>query len=451
MRASLLLLGGIAIAGPATANPVITEVAWMGSDASANDEWIEIFNPDAQPVDASGFVLIEGGTAKALPAVTIPDLGFLVLERQATSTSLEAPVAQPFSFTSGLTNTGEPICLCPSGVTTCDVAQCDVANPGGAWFAGSNTVPKKTMERTDPSLPGNVASSWQDGSPSSPGALSPEVVDAGPSVDDAGPSNDDAGVIVVDAGPNEPPLVSMSAPSGNVSGGSVQVTYSASDPDEGDAVSVDLYWSPSDSGNDGVRFARGLPGGDNLSTSLDTTGIPQGTVHVFAAARDTRGAVSFAYAPGVVSVGGQGATATLTLTEPDGVNDAEDGEHVDIAWDLTLPAGGSGTVSLFLDDDDRGNDGEPIAGGLSAGPDGPRAYRLALSDLAPGEHHVYGLLEFVSPAGGGTVSSYADAAIQVPGPGCACTSGRESRAERLPAVACLAILLVTFARPRRRA
>lgn len=439
-------------AASAIARPVITEVGWMGSDASPNDEWVEIFNPDPQPIDTADYVLIEGATAKALPAGTIPDQGFLVLERQASSTPLEAPDAQLFAFTSGLTNNGETLCLCPVGTTTCD-ASCDVANPGGAWFAGSNDAPKRSMERVDVALDGAVAGSWQHGSPSSPGAPSAAPpVDAGPppdaGVSDAGPA--DAGDLP-DAGPNAPPTVSVSEPAGTATGDVVTVVYSASDPDPGDAVSVDLYWSLDGDGQDGVRFARGLPGGAGRTAELHTTLLPPGVVHVFALARDTRGEVAFSYAPGVVEIAGAGAgVAILEITEPDGVNDVGDDGALAIAWDVSLPAGGSGTITLFLDDDDEGEDGDPIAGGLSAGPDGPRAFRLPLGDLEPGEHFVYGVLDFSSPGGQGTVSSYAEASVLVPAPGCACTSQGAARAPGLLAVGSLAILLLPFLRSARR-
>ena len=136
--AALLALGS-------RAEPVITEVAWMGSDGSASDEWLEIHNPDAQPVDLADFVIIQGATVRplsALPVTTLADGAFLVLERQAPATPLEEPFAVAFSFGGGLTNGGQALCLCAAAATTCADASCDVANPdGGAWFAGDNDVP----------------------------------------------------------------------------------------------------------------------------------------------------------------------------------------------------------------------------------------------------------------------------------------------------------------------
>ena len=86
MRALVGVFVGLAL--PAAAAPVITEVAWMGSTASSSDEWIEIHNPDTQPIPAlSDFVLIQGTTVRALPAQTLAEGGFFIIERQDTATA----------------------------------------------------------------------------------------------------------------------------------------------------------------------------------------------------------------------------------------------------------------------------------------------------------------------------------------------------------------------------
>jgi hypothetical protein len=450
----LVVASALAAAVPARGAPVITEVAWMGSDASANDEWIEIYNPGPGAIEASDFVLIQGATVRPLPSAPLAEGAFLILERTDVATPLEPPDALLFGFGAGLTNGGQILCLCGAGGATCDGA-CDIVNPTGAtWFAGSNTVPKKTMERKDPALDGSLASSWQNGSPSSPGDHAPLApVDAGPEPgSDAGPV--DSGPPPVDAGPNTAPTVSVSQPAGTATGAVVPIVYSAADPDEGDAVSVDLYWSFDGQGEGGVRFARGLPGGTNVNAELVTSGLPAGTLQVFALARDTRGAVSLAYAPGVVAVQGGGASdeARLVLKDPDGVNDIDRDNGAIVSWEVELPPGGTGSVSLFLDDDDGGEGGVAVAGGLSAGPEGPRAFRVPLEGLEPGERFVYGVLDYTSPAGAGRIVSYAPASLFVGDSGCACTDKGKGGPPRLLAVATLAILLLPFFRspPFRR-
>jgi hypothetical protein len=38
---------------------VISEIAWMGTSTSANDEWIELYNNSASPVSLSGWLIGE--------------------------------------------------------------------------------------------------------------------------------------------------------------------------------------------------------------------------------------------------------------------------------------------------------------------------------------------------------------------------------------------------------
>jgi hypothetical protein len=423
----------IITAVPAWADPVITEVAWGGDPAtdSGTDEWIEIHNPADQPVDLDGFIVLgagAGAAAVALPALSLAEGDFFIIQNTAGVPSADATRSLTTSSLS-LVDGGEALCLCPAGAAACDAGVCDVVGAGGAWFAGSNAGGARTsMERKAPGLDGTAPASWQDGTPASPSAHSPAVGEGEGEGEGEPPS------------PNHPPVVSMSAPAGSQTGAIVEVAYAASDPDIGDDVSVDLFWSLEAAGNVGVRFAQGLPGGDQTA-SFDTAAVAPGTVHVFAHARDTRGASAFAYAPGTVVVAGGPQAASFELVTPDGVNDIEDGVVL-VTWTATLPVGAEGTVSLFLDEDDGGEGGAPLIGGLSAASGGPRAFLVELSALAPGERFVYGVLDHQ----GGRVVSYAPASILVPATGCACSeSGGDSRGTRarpsLLAVAGLAILL----------
>lgn len=483
------------IAVPAGARPVITEVCWMGSNSVTSEEWVEIYNAGDEPIATETFVLLQGATARPLPAGTLAPGAFLVLERQGNdaATPLTPPDAVPFSFGQGLTNGGQVLCLCPTGTTTCDAVTCDVANlAGDAWASGNNTAPKRTMERVDPDLDGTLESSWQDGNPSSPGALSPvspdvqdagapadsgppTLADAGPPatdadagtspvdagvlpLDDAGPVNrpdagiadagtSDAGAGTVDAGANAAPVIRVLEPAGPVEGSELTVTWEATDPDPGDTVTVELYWSLDDVGNDGTRFARGLPGGDGSPqtatfdvSTFDVSTFPVARFYILAIARDDSGNAGYAYAPGVVALTpGGGAQASLRVTEPNGVNDDSDDGAAVIAWELTLPPGATGSVSLHLDDNNAGADGVTIQGGLSADADGPRAFRLPLEGVAPGEHWVYAVLDYAGPSGLGQVVAYADAALVVDGAG-GCTAQGRFPSSGLLLVATLAIL-----------
>jgi parallel beta-helix repeat protein len=56
---------------------LINEIAWMGTLASANDEWIELFNPNEEPVEIAGWNLLFYSSGKTEPSI---NLNFSILE-----------------------------------------------------------------------------------------------------------------------------------------------------------------------------------------------------------------------------------------------------------------------------------------------------------------------------------------------------------------------------------
>lgn len=140
------------LAGPPPTLPltvVINEIAWAGTAASANDEWIELYNPGDEPVDLANWRL--SGDADGQPVNinltgVIPPGGYWLLERQDDSAITDIGADQIYSFGSGLANAGETLrLLAPDGTTV------DTANAGGgAWPAGAGSPAYVSMERIDP-------------------------------------------------------------------------------------------------------------------------------------------------------------------------------------------------------------------------------------------------------------------------------------------------------------
>jgi hypothetical protein len=132
------------IAAAEPGDVVINEIAWMGTRASANDEWIELYNNTGQPVDLSGWALT---AADGTPAIelsgTIEPHGFFLLERtdDATVRGMEADLI----YSGALSNEGEWLTLADE-----DGNVIDQVNPEGIeWPAGDNDS-KRSMERIDP-------------------------------------------------------------------------------------------------------------------------------------------------------------------------------------------------------------------------------------------------------------------------------------------------------------
>ncbi len=141
---------------------VINEIAWMGTTTDYHDEWIELYNVSNQPVDLTNWTIkASDGTptikiaAVSGPNTIIPARGFFILER-TDDTTLNDIIADQI-YTGELKNSCEILELQNDSENTIDSLGC---SPDG-WFAGNNTT-KQTMERKNPTLPGNDSTSWQD-------------------------------------------------------------------------------------------------------------------------------------------------------------------------------------------------------------------------------------------------------------------------------------------------
>lgn len=85
----------------------VSEVAWMGSTASANHEWIELYNAGtAVPVD--GWTLTDGMNLTIALAGTIPENSYAVLERTSDAS---APGTAFLVYSGALVNTGATLTL----------------------------------------------------------------------------------------------------------------------------------------------------------------------------------------------------------------------------------------------------------------------------------------------------------------------------------------------------
>jgi len=129
----LLILAGIFLANFIfAANPsdvIINEIAWMGSEVSYNDEWIELYNNTDSAISLEGWVLkAADGTPEIKLTRTVLANGFWVLKRSE-------------DYTGALHNRGEKLELYDNQGNLIDSVDC-----GSGWSAGDNST-KQTMER----------------------------------------------------------------------------------------------------------------------------------------------------------------------------------------------------------------------------------------------------------------------------------------------------------------
>lgn len=137
-RGSIILALLLIAPTSAKAAVYISEVAWMGSLASANQEWIELKN-DGGAVDVTGWKLTDGMNLNIELAGTIPENSHIVLER----TSDDSASGSAFLIYSGaLVNTGATLKL-----QRVDGSIEDQVGGGDNWsLIGGDNITKETAQ-----------------------------------------------------------------------------------------------------------------------------------------------------------------------------------------------------------------------------------------------------------------------------------------------------------------
>lgn len=124
---------------------IINEVAWAGTAASTNDEWIELYNPGGTSVNLVGWILrASDGNPTINLTGSIPPGGYYLLERGDDTTVSDIPADQiyPGDSSTALNNNGEVLQLMDPLNRLIDSANSN----GFSWPAGLAST-FGTMER----------------------------------------------------------------------------------------------------------------------------------------------------------------------------------------------------------------------------------------------------------------------------------------------------------------
>ncbi len=147
-----------AVAAPAApGDVVINEVAWAGTAASTADEWIELYNNTPYSISLTDWHLVDNDNLNITLSGFIAPYSHYLIERTDDTTvmSVTADLVRSFG-TGGLHNDGQVLTLTNVAGNVIDLVNSD----GGGWPAGTST-PRVTMERIDPTAPGDDAN-WAD-------------------------------------------------------------------------------------------------------------------------------------------------------------------------------------------------------------------------------------------------------------------------------------------------
>lgn len=133
----------------------INEVAWMGSSANANHEWIELYNAGDSPVSLTGWSLTDGANLNIGLTGSIEAASYGVLERTSDDS---APGVALLTYAGALVNTGATLTLRDAGGGIVD----QVAGGTDWQNIGGDNATKETAQYT--------ATGWVTDSPT-PGAV----------------------------------------------------------------------------------------------------------------------------------------------------------------------------------------------------------------------------------------------------------------------------------------
>ena len=134
---------------------IINEVAWAGTAASTNDEWIELYNPGSTSVNLVGWILrASDGNPTINLTGSIPPGGYYLLERgdDTTVSDISADQIYPGNSSTALDNNGEVLQLMDPLNRLIDSANSN----GFSWPAGLAST-FGTMERRGVIADGDTA------------------------------------------------------------------------------------------------------------------------------------------------------------------------------------------------------------------------------------------------------------------------------------------------------
>jgi uncharacterized repeat protein (TIGR01451 family) len=129
---------------------LINEVAWAGTSASADDQWIELYNPSSVAVNITGWTLKSStkngsGSVSIILSGSIASGGYFLLERNNNYTVSDVPANQ--IYTGALSISGETLTLRDTANNTIDTAnQEGFNNSTNPWPKGGGTN-HASMER----------------------------------------------------------------------------------------------------------------------------------------------------------------------------------------------------------------------------------------------------------------------------------------------------------------
>jgi len=129
----------------------INEIAWMGTKANPNQEWIELYNNTEENINLTNWKLIVKNKFEINLGETIQAQGFYLLENNEETIS---DIAADLIYTGNLSDSGEKLELYDEFGNLVEAVDCS-----SSWFAGEGTG-KTSMERINSGWDGSERENW---------------------------------------------------------------------------------------------------------------------------------------------------------------------------------------------------------------------------------------------------------------------------------------------------
>lgn len=136
---------------------VINEIHYNSSDNTSFEEFIELHNTAATPVDLSGWRFSDGVEYTFAPGQTIPANGYVVIAQNPAALQAAFGVTAIGQFTGGLNNDGERVALSNAQGVLIDEVEYSATFPWPIASDGGGG----SMELINPLLDNNLGSNWR--------------------------------------------------------------------------------------------------------------------------------------------------------------------------------------------------------------------------------------------------------------------------------------------------
>ena len=155
LTAGLLTAGPVSPAGAAATDVVINELMYHAVSDLDGDDYLELYNRGADPVDLSGWVF-SGVTLTLAPGTTIPAGGYLVVAKDAVQFQSRYGFAPAAVYGGNLSNSGESIALKDNLGATIDTVAYTTDEPWPVKADGTGP----SLELINATLDNNDALNW---------------------------------------------------------------------------------------------------------------------------------------------------------------------------------------------------------------------------------------------------------------------------------------------------